>query len=197
MVHTQHGRQLGMAWIRARKFEVVPVAGAGIHLHLPIGPNPGRQRKAKLAGGIGVPELNGPSAAGGNQPHRSILGRQAAGETGFQLHLGLGGGPLSKGRSQGAQLFQGALDAMGLGGLGPNANNTGREDRNNGRQSTGHGGSQLDFQRLWLPFPACTMRAIELTIMDRASLASLRPCSSEANTRSAAVRGRGPAWDDR
>jgi hypothetical protein len=41
------------------------------------------------------------------------------------------------------------------------------------------------------------MRAIELTIMDRASLASLRPCSSEAITRSAAVRGRGPAWDDR
>ena len=42
-------------------------------------------------------------------------------------------------------------------------------------------------QRLSLPLPACTMRTIELTIIDRASLSWLRPLSSEWRTRSAAL----------
>ena len=42
-------------------------------------------------------------------------------------------------------------------------------------------------QRLSLPLPACTIRTIELTIIDRASLSWLRPLSSECRTRSAAL----------
>jgi hypothetical protein len=45
---------------------------------------------------------------------------------------------------------------------------------------------QLSCQRLSGLRPACTIRTTELTIIDRASWASLRPASSEAITRSAA-----------
>ena len=44
-------------------------------------------------------------------------------------------------------------------------------------------------QRLSLPLPACTMRTIEVTIIERASLSWLRPLSSEWSTRSAALVG--------
>ena len=44
-------------------------------------------------------------------------------------------------------------------------------------------------QRLSLPLPACTMRTIELTIIERASFSWLRPLSSECRTRSAALAG--------
>jgi hypothetical protein len=49
---------------------------------------------------------------------------------------------------------------------------------------------QLDFQRLSLLLPACTILAMELTIIERASLDSARAWSSAAITRSAAVSGR-------
>ena len=39
-------------------------------------------------------------------------------------------------------------------------------------------------QRLSLLLPACTMRTMELTIIERASLAAVRPSSSETSTRS-------------
>jgi hypothetical protein len=53
----------------------------------------------------------------------------------------------------------------------------------------GRKGNQEADQRLSLPLPACTIRTMELTIIDRASLSWLRPWSSECSTRSAAVEG--------
>ncbi len=54
--------------------------------------------------------------------------------------------------------------------------------------------NQEAFQRLSLLFPACTILATELTIIERASLEAPRPWISEVITRSAAVRGR--FWSD-
>ena len=47
---------------------------------------------------------------------------------------------------------------------------------------------QVDFQRLSLDLPACTIRAIELTIIESASQPPARFSSSAASTRSEAVR---------
>jgi hypothetical protein len=51
---------------------------------------------------------------------------------------------------------------------------------------------QVDFQRLSLDLPACTIRAIELTIIERASQLLARFLSSAASTRSEAVRRPSP-----
>jgi hypothetical protein len=52
---------------------------------------------------------------------------------------------------------------------------------------------QVDFQRLSLDLPACTIRAMELTIIERASQPLARFSSSAASTRSEAVRLPSPA----
>lgn len=55
-------------------------------------------------------------------------------------------------------------------------------------ERAGHGG-QASCQRLSRDWPACTIRTIELIIIERASCCSLRPWSSAARTRSAAAGG--------
>ena len=83
------------------------------------------------------------------------------------------------------QGFEGRLDPMGLSWL-PGLQ---RQEQQQGCGGARHEEIQVDFQRLSRVLPACTIRAIEETIIDNASSVSPRPAISAARMRSAAVGG--------
>ncbi|MFN9942920.1 MAG: hypothetical protein ACK56I_25980, partial [bacterium] len=63
----------------SRELDVIPVAGARIHLHLPVGPCLGRQFEGELPFGSGVSQLHGSLPIGTHHPHSRVLCREACG----------------------------------------------------------------------------------------------------------------------
>ncbi len=127
-----------------------------------------------------MPQLDGRASARRHQPDGRITGRDPSGAAALNFHaLRLGGA------AKGRQIFQRALYAVGPARRYRQEGGTAEQGQE--QEGAGHGSAQVAFHRLSRVLPAWTIRAIELTIIERALLSAPRSMSSAASTLSAAV----------